>query len=258
MKTHPTAIIHESVKPAEDVRVGPYCIIGRGVELGPGCVLESHVVVGGPSRFGARNRFFPYASVGLEPQDLKFHGEASRLEVGDDNTFREFVTVHRGTQDGGGVTHVGSHNLLMAYTHVAHDCALGSHIVMANGASLGGHVVIEDYAVLGAFCGIHQFNRIGRHSFIGAYTPVNRDVLPFSVTTEERQAEIFGVNAVGLERRGFEKKEIHRLRKVFRILTESGLNTSQALEQVEAQAEGFESVGQVVDFIRNSKRGFVK
>ncbi len=258
MNVHPTAILHATARLADDVSIGPYCVVGEGVEIGAGCELISHVVLGGPTRIGAENRFFPYASVGLEPQDLKYHGEASRLEVGDHNVFREFVTVHRGTQGGGGVTGIGDKNLLMAYSHVAHDCFLANHVVLANGASLGGHVCIEDYAVLGAFCGIHQYCRIGRHSFIGAYTPINRDVLPFSMTTEEREASAFGVNAVGLERRGFTKQEIHRLRKVFRILTHSGLNTSQALAEIEAQNEGCERINQLLAFIRKSKRGIVK
>ncbi len=264
MKVHPKAIIHEKASLGSGVSVGPYCTVGEAVEIGADCELISHVVLGGPTRVGEKNRFFPYASVGLDPQDLKYKGEPTRLEIGDHNTFREFVTVHRGTEEGGGVTRIGNHNLLMAYCHVAHDCQLAHHIVMANGAALGGHVTIEDYVVLGAYCGIHQFSRIGRHSFIGAYTPVNRDVVPFSMTTEDRKAEIYGVNVVGLDRRGFSKKQIHALRAAFRLLTQPGLNTSQAVDAIEEQIQQVEPAGdgeslkQLVEFIRAAKKGIVK
>ena len=264
MKVHPTAIIHENASLGSGVSVGPYCVVGPGVEIGADCELISHVVLDGPSRVGEKNRFFPYASVGLEPQDLKYKGEITRLEIGDHNIIREFVTVHRGTEQGGGVTRIGNHNLLMAYCHVAHDCQLADHIVMANGAALGGHVTIEDYAVLGAYCGIHQFSRIGRHSFIGAYTPVNRDVVPFSMTTADRKAEIYGVNAVGLDRRDFSKKQIQALRGAFRILKQPGLNTSQAVDAIKEQiqqadqADDQEVLKKLVEFIWTAKKGIVK
>ena len=264
MKVHPTAIIHEKASLASGVSVGPFSTVGEGVEIGGDCELISHVVLGGPARIGEKNRFFPYASVGLDPQDLKYKGEPTRLEIGNHNTFREFVTVHRGTEEGGGVTRIGSHNLLMAYCHVAHDCQLADHIVMANAAALGGHVTIEEYAVLSAYCGIHQFCRIGRHSFIGAYTPVNRDVVPFSITTEDRKAEIYGVNVVGLDRRGFSKKQIHELRAAFRFLKQSGRNTSQAVDAIEEHVKQAEQDGdgeplkQLVEFIRAAKKGIVK
>jgi len=167
MKAHPTAIIHPQAKISCSVAVGPYCVIGADVELGDDCEVMPHAILGGPTKMGKGNRIFPYASLGLDPQDMKYHGEPTCLEVGDENVFREFVTVHRGT-GGGGVTRIGSHNLLMAYVHIAHDCHLGDHIIMANGASLAGHIEIGSHATVGPFCGIHQFTRIGAYSFLGA------------------------------------------------------------------------------------------
>ncbi|HEV2445667.1 MAG TPA: acyl-ACP--UDP-N-acetylglucosamine O-acyltransferase, partial [Candidatus Sulfopaludibacter sp.] len=186
MKAHPTAIIHPSARVASGVTVGPYSIIEADVELGEDCEVMSHVVIAGHTTIGKQSRIFPYASIGLEPQDLKYRGEPTRVEAGDGNTFREFITIHRGTAEGGGVTRIGSHNLLMAYVHVAHDCQLGDHIIMANAASLAGHVEIGNQAIVGAFCAIHQFTRIGAYSFLGACTLVNKDVLPYSKTSAPR------------------------------------------------------------------------
>src|SRR5437016_1799416 len=229
MKAHPSAIIDPGARIACTVTVGPYSIVGAGVELGEDSEVMSHVVLHGPARLGKRNRFFPYASIGLDPQDMKYRGELSTLEVGDENIFREFVTVHRGTAGGGGVTRIGSRNLLMAYVHIAHDCILGDHVIMANGASLAGHVEIGDYAMVGAFCGIHQFCRIGAASFLGSYTVVNKDVLPYSKTSAERPMSVYGANRVGLERRGIPKEDIDELQAAFRLLSRSKLNTTQAL-----------------------------
>src|SRR5579859_4387101 len=176
---HPTAIIDPGARVPSSCRIGPYCVIGPEVELGEDCELMSHVVLGGPTKMGAHNRIFPYASVGLEPQDLKFKGEKTRLEIGDHNTLREFVTIHRGTPGGGGVTRIGSHTLIMAYVHIAHDCQIGSHVIMANAATLAGHVIVEDYATVGALCPVHQFCRIGKYSYIGGGTTITQDVLPY-------------------------------------------------------------------------------
>jgi len=258
MKAHPTAIIHPRAQLACSVAVGPYTVIEEGVELGDDCEVMSHVVLGGPTRMGKRNRIFPWASVGLEPQDTKFRGEPTRLEVGDDNIFREFVTVHRGTAGGGGVTKIGSHNLLMAYVHIAHDCILGNHVIMANGASLAGHVEIGDHAMVGAFCGIHQFCRIGAASFLGSYTVVNKDVLPYSKTSAERPMSVYGANRVGLERRGIPKEDIDELQAAFRLLSRSKLNTTQALEAIEARGVKSEHVRALVEFIKTSERGVAK
>jgi len=228
------------------------------VELGENCEVMSHVVLGGPTRMGTGNRIFPHASIGLDSQDMKYGGEPTSLEVGDENIFREFVSVHRGTAEGGGVTRIGSHNLLMAYVHIAHDCLLGDHVIMANGASLAGHIEIGSHATVGPFCGIHQFTRIGAYSFLGAYTVVNRDVLPYSKTTAPRPMEVLGANRLGLERRGLSKEEVAELDKAFRLLCRSKLNTSQALEEIEAQGLRSKHVQALVEFIRSSERGVAK
>ena len=258
MKAHPTAVIHPQAQVACSVTVGPYSIVGEGVELGEDTEVMSHVVLEGPTKIGQRNRIFPYAAVGFPCQDLKYKGEPTRLEIGDDNVLREFVTIHRGTVEGGGVTRIGSHNFLMAYVHIAHDCNLGNHIIMANGASLAGHVEIGDHATVGAFCGIHQYCRIGAYCFLGSYSVVNKDVLPYSKTTAERPLGMYGANRLGLERRGLSKQDLDELDKAFRLLSRSKLNTSQALEAIEAQ--GFQSshVRALVDFIRTSERGVTK
>ncbi|MBZ5545759.1 MAG: acyl-ACP--UDP-N-acetylglucosamine O-acyltransferase [Acidobacteriia bacterium] len=258
MKAHPTAIVHPKAQVACSVTVGPYSIIGEGVELGEDTEVMSHVVLEGPTKMGKRNRIFPYAAVGFACQDLKYQGEPTRLEIGDDNVFREFVTLHRGTVEGGGVTRIGNHNFLMAYVHIAHDCRLGDHIIMANGASLAGHVEIGDHATVGAFCGIHQYCRIGAYSFLGSYSVVNKDILPYSKTTVERPLGVYGANRLGLERRGLSKHDLDELDKAFRLLSRSKLNTSQALEAIEAQGFPSSHVRALVDFIRTSQRGVVK
>jgi UDP-N-acetylglucosamine acyltransferase len=218
----------------------------------------SHVVIDGHTRLGKNNRVFPYASIGLAPQDLKYNGEPTRVEIGDGNSIREFVTIHRGTAEGEGGTRIGSHNLLMAYVHVAHDCQLGDNIIMANGASLAGHVVIQDHATVGAFTMIHQFCRIGAYSFLGSATLVNQDILPYSKTSAPRPVEVYGANRLGLERRGLNKEDLKDLEAAFRLLTRSKLNTTQALEAIEAK--GFQSahVKALVDFIKSSERGVIK
>jgi len=258
MKAHPTAVIDPQAQVASSVKVGPYTVIEAGVEIGEDTEVMSHVVIQGPTRIGRRNRIFPYAAVGFPCQDLKYHGEPTRLEIGDDNILREFITLHRGTVEGGGVTRLGNHNFLMAYVHIAHDCHLGDHIIMGNAASLAGHVEIGDYAIVGAFCGLHQYCRIGAYSFLGSYSVVNQDILPYSKTTAPRPLKVYGANRLGLERQGFSKQDLRELEAAFRLLTRSKLNTSQALEAIESQ--GFESshVRALVEFIRSSPRGVAK
>jgi UDP-N-acetylglucosamine acyltransferase len=258
MKAHPTAVIHPQAELAPTVTVGPFAVIGEGVELGEGCEVMSHAVLGGPTRMGSRNRIFPFASIGLDPQDMKYHGELTRLEAGDGNTFREFITVHRGTAEGDGVTHIGSHNLLMAYVHIAHDCRLGDHIIMGNGASLAGHVEIADHATIGPFCLIQQFTRIGAYSFLGAGTIVNRDILPYSKSTAPRPIEVLGANRMGLERRGLSKADMDDLDQAFRLLCRSKLNTSQALEAIATRNFQSEHVRELVEFVRTAERGVAK
>jgi UDP-N-acetylglucosamine acyltransferase len=258
MKVHPTAIIHPKAQLACSVTVGPYSVIGEDVDLAEDCEVMAHVVLGGSTKFGKRNRIFPYASIGLDPQDTKYQGERTYLEVGDQNIFREFVTIHRGTAGDGGVTRIGNQNLFMAYVHVAHDCQLGNHIIMANGASLAGHVEIGDYAIVGAFCGIHQFTRIGAYSFLGSYTVVNKDILPYSRTSADRPMSVYGANRLGLERLGIPSEEIDELQAAFRIISRSKLNTTQALERLETEGVKSSHVRALVDFIKASERGVVK
>ncbi len=258
MNVHPTAIIHPQAQLADSVTVGPYSLIGEHVELGEGTEIMSHVVIDGRTRMGKDNRVFPFATIGLAPQDLKYRGEPTAVEIGDTNTIRECVTIHRGTAEGSGVTRIGSHNLLMAYVHIAHDCKLGSHVIMANGASLAGHIEIQDHATVGPFCGIHQFSRIGAYSFLGAFSVVNQDIIPYSKTTAPRPLGVYGANKLGLDRRGLSAADIKDLEGAFRLLTRSKLNTTQALEAIEAK--GFDSphVKVLVDFIRSSERGVAK
>lgn len=238
------------------VRVGPYCVIGPHVEVGDGTVLESHVVLAGHTRIGRDNRFLPFATAGLVPQDLKYHGEPSRLEIGDRNTFREFCTLHIGTAGGGGVTRVGSDNLVMAYAHVAHDCQVGSHVIFANHAALAGHVEVQDWATIGAYSGVHQFCRVGTHAFIGGGTIATQDVLPYSKTVGNR-ACLFGVNTVGLQRRGLDREQIAAVRQAFRLLMSTRLSTSQALQRIEAECPATPEIDTLLAFVRESERGVI-
>lgn len=238
------------------VRVGPFCVVGPQVHLGRGTVLDSHVVIDGDTRVGEDNRFFPFSSIGLVPQDLKYKGEHTRVEIGHRNTFREGTTVHRGTKGGGGVTRIGSDNLLMAQVHVAHDCQVGSHVIFANSAALSGHVEVQDYAVLGGFSGVHQFCRVGTYAFMGGSTVATKDVLPYSMTVGDR-ARLYGINLVGLRRRGLPSETIGALRQAFRVLTRSSLPTSAAVKKIETEGPHGPEVATVLDFIRTSKRGVV-
>ncbi len=258
MSIHPTAIIDPQARLHSSVRVGPYAVIGPEVEIGEETEVGAHAIIEGPIRIGRRNRIFPHASVGLIPQDLKFKGERSEVIIGDDNRIREFVTLHRGTEGGGAVTRLGNDNLIMAYSHVAHDCQIGDHCILGNAATLAGHVVIEDWAIVGAFCGVHQFCRIGRHAFIGGYTVITQDVLPFSSTVQERETRVYGVNLVGLRRRGFDRERLERLQQAFRLLTQSSLNTTQAIEQIRVSLNQHEDIEALVRFIEASERGVIK
>lgn len=258
VQVHPSAVVHRGAKLGAEVRIGPYCVIGEEVTIGDGCELMAHIYMDGPLQVGRRNRFFPYSSIGVVPQDLKFKGERTETIIGDENTFREFVTVHRGTQGGGGITQVGNHNLIMAYVHIAHDCRIGSHTILANGVTLAGHVQIEDHANIGAFCGIHQFSRVGRHCFVAAYSTVSQDVLPFSTTASERETHVYGINSVGLQRKGFSAERREKLKRAMRLLTSSKLNTSQAMEKLREEAIESEDVRQLIEFIETSERGVIK
>ncbi len=255
---HPTALVDPDARIAASCRVGPYCVVGADVELGEHCELVAHVVLEGPTRLGSHNRIFPFASLGQPPQDLKFAGEKTRLEIGDHNQIREFVTLHRGTVGGGGVTRIGSHNLIMAYAHVAHDCFVGDHVILANAATLAGHVTVEDWATVGAFCPVHQFVRVGTYAFIGGGSTITKDVLPFSKTVAARDAHAYGLNAIGLERRGFTRERIRKLHHAFKLLLASKLNTSQAVEKLKSEGTLGEDVELLVRFIESSERGIIK
>jgi UDP-N-acetylglucosamine acyltransferase len=254
---HPTAVIHPEAKIADEVRIGPYSVIGPGVCIGSGTEVASHVVIEGPTVVGKNCRFFPFSSIGQIPQDLKFHGERSELIIGDNNTFREFVTFHRGTEGGGKKTVVGNNSFFMAYTHVAHDCIIGSHVIMGNAATLAGHVTVEDHSSVGAFSGIHQFCRVGRYGFVGGYSVITKDVLPYSKTVGNR-ARCYGLNPIGLRRKGFDEKKITTIKRAFRLLLQSRLNTSQALEAITQDVPQIEEVAYLLDFIRSSTRGIIK
>jgi UDP-N-acetylglucosamine acyltransferase len=237
-------------------RVGPFCLVGPQVRIGRGTTLDSHVVVDGDTRVGEGNHFFPFSSIGLVPQDLKFRGEPTRVEIGDRNVFREGTTVHRGTAGGGGVTRIGSDNLFMAQVHVAHDCLVGSHTVFANGSALSGHVEVQDFATLGGFSGVHQFCRVGTHAFMGGATIATRDVAPYSLTVGNR-AHFFGVNAVGLRRRGLPAEAIAAIRRAYRLLSREGLPPAEALRRLEAEGSPRPEVRAVIDFVRSSRRGVI-
>lgn len=254
----PRAVVSPSARLAAGVRIGAYAIVGEDVVLGEDCVLHPHAVVSGPSRLGRSNVLHPFCRVGGDPQDLKYAGERTRLEVGDRNVFRECVTVSRGTMQGGGVTHIGNDNLFMAYAHVAHDCIVGNHTIFANSATLAGHVAVEDYSSIGAFSPVHQFCRIGRYAYIGASTVITQDVPPFSMVVTKRHTRSFGVNSVGLERRGFTTERIRAIEIAYRLLSNSKLNTSQALEQMRLTLNGSADVAELMRFLESSERGVIK
>ena len=254
---HPTAIVSPEANIGDGVVIGPYCRIGDRVRIGNGCRFDSHVIVEGPTTIGANNHFFPFGTIGLQPQDLKFGGEETFLTIGAHNVFREYVNIHRGTRGGGGHTQIGNHNFLMVSAHVAHDCVLGDHIIMANAATLAGHVTIEDHATVGAFSGVHQFCRVGTHGYVGGYTVITKDVLPYSKTISERNTQAFGVNTIGLERKGFTPEQIGNIQAAFRLLLRSKLNTTQAVEVIRNSIQAPE-VQVLLDFIKASTRGVIK
>lgn len=258
MSIHPTAIVDPHSKIADTAEIGPYCIVGPDVEIGHGTALKAHVYVEGPTSIGENNLFYPYSSVGVAPQDLKYKGERSQTRIGARNTIREFVTIQRGTLGGGMLTQIGDDNLLMAYVHIAHDVSVGHRTILGNAVTTAGHVTVHDNAVIEAFSGVHQFCRIGQHAFIGGYSVITQDVLPYSMTVTPRESKVYGENRTGLERRGFSAEAIQSLHKAFRLLTKSGLNTSQAIEKIQAELEATPEIETLLAFIGSSQRGFVK
>ena len=261
---HPTAIVADGAQIPASCSIGPFCTIGSNVVLGEECELVSHVVLDGHLTLGRGNRIYPFASIGIAPQDLKYAGEPTRCELGDNNTIRESVTISRGTVGGGGITRLGSGCLIMAYVHIGHDCEIGDGCILANAATLAGHVIVEEYAVVGALCPVHQYCRIGRYSYIGGGTTITQDVLPYSLTCIERNNHAYGLNKVGLERRGFTPAQLKALRQAYRLLQASKLNTSDALSAiretllVEGATEDAEHVAYLAEFIAASHRGVIK
>jgi UDP-N-acetylglucosamine acyltransferase len=254
----PRAVIAPSARLGAGVRIGAYAVVGDNVDLGEDCILHPHAIVEGTARLGRANVLHPFCRIGGDPQDLKYAGEPTRLEIGDGNVFRESVTVSRGTVQGGGFTRIGSDNLFMTCAHVAHDCVVGSHTIFANSATLAGHVAVEDYASIGAFSPVHQFCRIGRFAYIGASTVITRDVPPFSLVVTERETRCVSVNSVGLQRRGFTTERIRAIKSAYRLLLNSKLNTTQALEQMRLTLDGSPDVGELVRFMESSERGVTK
>jgi UDP-N-acetylglucosamine acyltransferase len=246
---HPTAIVAPGATLAGDVSIGPYCVVGEEVVLGPGVRLIAHVVVDGRTTIGERTRIFPFASIGLEPQDLKYRGEKSSLEIGHHNTIREHVTMNPGTEGGGMVTRVGDHNLFMVGVHVAHDCQIGDHVIMANNATLAGHVVVEDYALLGGLSAVHQFVRIGQHAMIGGMSGVERDVIPYGQVMGDR-ARLTGVNIIGMQRRGFSRDDIQALRSAYQFLFSADGTFNDRVNEMAERFAGVAPVDDIVAFIR--------
>jgi UDP-N-acetylglucosamine acyltransferase len=257
VQIHPLAQVDPRAVLGPGTTVGPFCVVGAEVEIGPDCVLHPHAVIAGPAVLGAGNRVFPFACLGMEPQDLKYAGERTTLRVGDRNVFREGVTVHRGTSGGGGETVVGSDNLLMAGTHIAHDCRVGDRVIFANAATLAGHVTVEEGATVGAFSGVHQFCRVGRHAYIGGYSVITQDAPPFVLTVGNR-ARTHGINVVGLQRKKFTPEAIQALRRAYRLLFRAHLPLEEAIAKVRAEMAGQADVMVLTDFVATSQRGVIR
>ncbi|MFN0125160.1 MAG: acyl-ACP--UDP-N-acetylglucosamine O-acyltransferase [Verrucomicrobiales bacterium] len=253
---HPTAIIHPSAEIGAGCHIGPYCVLHAGVVLGEECWLQNHVTVAGPCVIGPRNKFYAFGSIGQQTQDLKYAGEPTHLEIGSDNTFREFVTFNRGTAPGS-YTRIGSHNHLLAYCHVAHDCVVGNHVIFSNSTGLAGHVTVEDRVILGGMTGVHQFCRIGRHAMTGGVAKIVKDIPPFMVA-DGNPGVLRGLNHIGLERAGFSPEEIRALKEAYKTLFLRGLPQAEALSIVRAQAPLPPSLGQLADFIEASERGITR
>ncbi|MBA4185141.1 MAG: acyl-ACP--UDP-N-acetylglucosamine O-acyltransferase [Acidobacteria bacterium] len=254
---HPTAIVSPKATIGADCHVGAFSVLGDEVVLGDKVHLESHVVIDGKTRIGDETRVFPFVSIGLAPQDLKYAGEATATEIGKRNHIREFVTVHRGTSGGGGLTRIGDDNLLMAQAHVAHDCQIGNEVIMANAATLAGHVEIADRANIGAYSGVHQFCRIGLEAFVGGYSVIVKDALPFAIS-QGNHAKCYGLNRLGLKRRGYPRETVKKLHRAFHLLLSAKLNTTQAVEKIREEIKDCAEVNLLIEFIETSKRGVVK
>ena len=254
---HESAIVSDKASIGKDCYIGPYSTVGDSVVLGGRVRLDSHVVIGGDTRIGDNTRVYPFASIGLAPQDLKYDGEPTVTRIGSGNHIREFVTIHRGTEGGGGLTKIGNDNLFMAQAHVAHDCLLGNEIIMANAATLAGHVEIDDRANIGAYSGVHQFCRVGLEAFVGGYSVVVKDAMPYAII-QGNHAKCYGLNRVGMKRRGYKKEIVKNLNHAFHLLLSAKLNTTQAVEKIRSDIVDCAEVDRLVEFIETSKRGVVK
>lgn len=254
---HSSAVVHPGAEVDESCEVGPFSVIGDKAILGAGTVVDPHVVIEGPTRIGSNNRIYSFASIGGAPQDLKFGGEETWLEIGDNNTVREYATINRGTGQGGGYTRIGDHNLLMAYTHVAHDCQVGSHTIFSNSASLAGHVIVEDHAILAGFSLVHQFCRVGCHSFTGMGSVINCDVTPYTLVSGSF-AKARGINTVGLRRKGFDRETLSGLKQAYNALIKRHIDREQALKDIERLAQALPEVAHFSQFVRSSTRGVVR
>ncbi|MDD5434512.1 MAG: acyl-ACP--UDP-N-acetylglucosamine O-acyltransferase [Nitrospira sp.] len=254
---HSTAIVHPKAEIGEGVSIGAFSIIGEHVKVGDGTIIESHVVIEGWTTIGKGNRIFPFSSIGTPPQDISYSGQETLVTIGDNNIIREYVTIHRGTTKGGGHTIVGSQNYIMAYVHIAHDCNVGNHIIMANAATLGGHITVEDHAVIGGLTGIHQFVRIGKYAMVGACSAVSLDVPPF-VSAVGNRATLYGLNIVGLRRHGFNKEQVLKIKKAYKILFRSKLSLKEAVIKAEEEVSDSEDVKMLIDFINGTKRGICR
>src|SRR6185503_8314967 len=255
--THPSAVVSKNARIGDDCFIGPYSIVGDEVELGDGVRLESHCVIDGRTSIGSETHVFPFVSIGLESQDLKYQGEPSETRIGKRNKIREFVTIHRGTAGGGMLTKTGDDCLIMAQAHIAHDCRLGNNVIMANAATLAGHVVIEDRANIGAYSGVHQFCRVGREAYVGGYSVVVKDALPFALTVGNH-AKCYGLNITGMKRRGYSRAAIDALHHAFHLLLSAKLNTTQAVKRIKEEIKDSAEVGDLLRFIESSNRGVTK
>jgi len=254
---HPTAVISSGARIGVDCAIGPFAIIGEEVVLGSRVRIDGHCVIDGRTRIGDESHLFPFVSIGLPPQDLKFAGEQTETEIGQRTRIREFVTVHRGTAGGGGITRIGDDCFLMAQAHVAHDCLIGNNVIMANAATLAGHVLVADGANIGAYSGVHQFCRVGREAYIGGYSVVVKDALPFALTVGNH-AKCYGLNKVGMRRRGYSRETLDALHHAFHLLLSAKLNTSQAIERIRAEITNVPEVDELLQFVETSQRGVVK
>lgn len=254
---HETAIVDPSAEIDEDVEIGPFCIVGAGVQIGKGTVVNSHAVIKGPTTIGCNNQIFQFASIGDEPQDLKYKGEDTRLEIGDNNRIREYVTIHRGTVDDNSITRIGSNNLFMVSCHIAHDCVIGNNTIIANATALAGHVHVGDHAILGGYTTVHQFTHIGEHSFSGFASAIDRDVLPY-FTVAGNRARAYGINKEGLKRRGFSKESIRAIQEAFKLLVKSRDSHKVSVDKVRELAKSHPEVEVILTFIDRCERGWIR